>query len=79
MFKSPAARALKAMEHLAKLNVRRWPHEPLLPRIWALRHNLTAYDAAYVTLAESLAAPLLTCDRSLVGIPGITCDVELIA
>lgn len=72
-------RSAKAMEHLASLNTRRWPHEPLLPRIWALRHNLTAYDAAYVALAESLGGVLLTCDRSLVGVPGANCEVEVIA
>jgi len=71
-------RGAKAVEHLGRLNVRRWPHEPLFPRIWTLRHNLTAYDAAYVSLAESLGAPLLTCDRSLVGVPGIRCPVEMI-
>jgi predicted nucleic acid-binding protein len=38
---------------------------PLLAPIWELRRNLTAYDAAYVALAEALDAPLLTCDRAL--------------
>jgi predicted nucleic acid-binding protein len=68
----------KAMQHLAEVRVRRWSHKPLLPRIWELRHNLTAYDDAYVALAEGLRAPLLTCDRSLAEAPGITCKVELI-
>jgi predicted nucleic acid-binding protein len=58
--------------------VRRVPHAPLLPRIWALRHNLTPYDAAYVALAEALGAPLLTADRRLAGAPGIECEIELI-
>ena len=58
--------------------VRRVPHTPLLPRIWALRHNLTPYDAAYVALAEALGAPLLTADRRLAGAPGIECEIELI-
>ncbi len=70
------ARAAKAIEHLAKLNAARWPHEPLLPRIWALRHNFTAYDAAYVALAESLGATLLTCDHALARGDVINCDVE---
>jgi predicted nucleic acid-binding protein len=71
-------RAAKSLEHLANLSASRWPHEPLLPRIWALRHNFTAYDAAYIALAESLGATLLTCDRALAGDHGINCDVELI-
>ena len=58
--------------------VQRVPHAPLLPRIWALRHNLTPYDAAYVALAEALGAPLLTADRRLAGAPGIECEIELI-
>ena len=71
-------RATKSIEHLADLNATRWPHQPLLPRIWALRHNFTAYDAAYIALAESLGATLLTCDAALTGIANINCDVELI-
>jgi len=77
--KIDAERALMALEDLAELNALRWPHEPLLPRIWALRHNFTAYDAAYIALAEGLGATLLTCDRSLARGGGINCDVELIA
>jgi predicted nucleic acid-binding protein len=73
-----SARGAKAMEHLADLNALRWPHEPLLPRIWTLRHNASAYDAAYVALAESLGGILLTCDRSTAEIPGIHCPVELV-
>jgi len=49
-----------------------------LPRIWSLRDNLTAYDAAYVALAESLPAPLLTCDRRLAKAPGHGAVVELV-
>ena len=61
------------------LPIRRLPHAPLLPRIWALRDNLTAYDAAYVALAEAIGAPLLTADRKLARAPGIDCEVELLA
>jgi len=71
-------RARRAIDHLARLRVLRWPHEPLLPRIWALRHNFTAYDAAYIALAESLGATLLTCDRALARNDGLDCTVELI-
>jgi len=56
----------------------RYPHDVLLPRIWELRHNVTAYDAAYLALAEGLDAPLLTGDGRLVDAPGHTARVELI-
>ena len=45
--------------------VTRCPHTPLLPRVWELRDNFTAYDASYVALAEYLGIPLLTTDRRL--------------
>lgn len=50
----------------------------LLERIWALRHNLTAYDAAYVALAEALDATLLTRDQRLAGASGIRARVEVV-
>jgi predicted nucleic acid-binding protein len=50
----------------------------LLPRIWELRHNITAYDAAYIALAEALAAPLLTLDETLASAPGHHAQIELI-
>lgn len=71
-------RAAKCIEHLADFNALRWPHEPLLPRIWALRHNFTAYDAAYIALAEGLGSSLLTCDSSLARGGAVNCDIELI-
>ncbi len=46
--------------------------------MWALRHNLTAYDAAYVALAESLDLPLLTRDRRLASSSGHTARIEYI-
>jgi predicted nucleic acid-binding protein len=48
-----------------------------LPRVWELRANLTAYDAAYVALAEALGAPLLTRDRRLARAAGHGARVEL--
>ena len=59
------ARGLEALEDLADLPIERYPHTVFIERIWALRHNLTAYDAAYVALAEALAAPLVTRDAAL--------------
>ena len=58
------------LELLAEAPIRRVPVAPLLPRIWTLRKNLTAYDAAYVALAEALPAPLLTFDREIPAAPG---------
>ena len=50
---------------LAELPVQRFSHRPLLSRIWELRHNFTAYDAAYIALAEATGAVLYTCDGKL--------------
>ena len=58
--------------------IQRYLHESLVPRVWELRHNLTAYDAAYVALAETLGADLLTIDRGIGGAPGIQCRVLLV-
>jgi predicted nucleic acid-binding protein len=63
---------------LADFPLRRYPHDFLLPRIWDLRRNLTAYDAAYVALAEALDAPLLTRDRRLAAAAGHHAQIELI-
>ena len=71
-------RARQALEHLQELDVDRYPHLPLLPRIWALRDNLTSYDAAYVSLAEALEAPLLTGDARLARSSGHAATVELV-
>lgn len=63
---------------LADLPIVRCQHEVLLPRIWELRHNLSAYDAAYIALAEALDATLLTCDAPLARAPGNNARVEFI-
>ena len=65
-----ADRGAVALTDLADLPLNRYPHYVLLPRIWQLRHNLTAYDAAYLALAEALDAPLLTRDRALASVGG---------
>lgn len=73
-----AGRATDALEDYLALRVERHPMEPLLGRIWALRHNATAYDAAYVALAEALDAPFVTCDARLAASSGHDADVELL-
>lgn len=62
-----ALRSEQALSYFRSMPLNRYPHDVLGPRIWALRHNWTAYDAAYIALAESLDAPLLTCERGLAG------------
>ena len=71
-------RASQALLAFVQMPLERHPHWPFLDRIWELRRNLTAYDAAYVALAEALDTPLLTCDRALASAPGHRAVVELI-
>ncbi len=73
-----STRGLQALEDLADFPLTRYPHDLLLPRIWELRHNITAYDAAYIALAEALAAPLLTRDAALASAGGHHAQIELI-
>jgi predicted nucleic acid-binding protein len=70
-------RGAAALADLADLPLRRYPHDFLLPRVWELRNNLTAYDAVYVALAEALDASLLTRDRRLAGAAGLRIRIEL--
>jgi predicted nucleic acid-binding protein len=65
-----AERGRAALTDLADFPLQRYPHDFLLSRIWELRNNLTAYDAAYIALAEALDIPLLTCDRRLAAAAG---------
>lgn len=71
-------RAEEALEDLAELDLTRYSHEVFLPRIWALRQNVTAYDAVYLALAEVLGAPLVTRDARLASAAGHHARVEVI-
>jgi predicted nucleic acid-binding protein len=74
-----AAHAAQALGDYQGIGVHCHDHARYLPRIWALRHTLTAYDAAYVALAEGLRCPLLTTDRRLATSRGHTATIELLA
>ena len=71
-------RGKQALTDLADLPIIRYPHDLFLSRIWALRHNVTAYDAAYLALAESLPAPLITRDARLAATVGHRATIELV-
>ena len=71
-------RGREALTDLADMPLTRYPHDFLLPRIWELRHNVTAYDAAYLALAEALDAPLVTRDGRLASAPGHYVPIELV-
>lgn len=72
-----ADRGSEALSDFLDLPLTRYPHFVLLTRVWQMRHNLTAYDAAYLALAEALDAPLITRDRALAR-TGSRARVELI-
>lgn len=70
--------AREALDAFAELQITRHPLRRLLPRIWMLRNDVSAYDAGYVALAESLGIPLLTIDRRLAKIATRYCDVVVL-
>ncbi len=71
-------RGAEALRLLADFPLTRHHHTPLLPRLWVLRDNITAYDAAYVALAELLGATLLTRDRRLEAAVGHRAKIEVV-
>ena len=72
-----AQRADQALQDLLNLRVTRYPHFVFLQHIWRLRHNLSAYDAAYVALAENLGATLITRDARLASTSARGVSIEL--
>jgi len=73
------SRAGEALVDLQELPLDRYAAQPLLPRIWALRHNLSGYDATYVALAEALDAPLVTSERRLLQLPLAASNVQIVS
>lgn len=70
--------AERAVRQWSRLGLTRLAIHGLTGRIWALRHNLSAYHASYVALAEALDCPLLTADARLAGAPGPDCPITLV-
>ena len=71
----PRSEAHGAQENLLRMDLELFPFTPFAERIWALRSNLTSYDAWYVALAEALGCPLITLDRKLGRAAGPACDI----
>jgi predicted nucleic acid-binding protein len=71
------ATARFAIDGFRDLPASRWPVEPLLPRVWELRGNFTAYDAVYVALAEALPGVLVTTDAKLASAAQAFSDVAV--
>jgi predicted nucleic acid-binding protein len=70
--------AWTALAAWRRLGVVRYPVFTMFERMWQLRANVSAYDAAYVALAEALGCALLTSDGRLGRVPGITCPVTVL-
>lgn len=67
--------AAQAHADLVSLAAELWPYRLLARRVWALRSNLSSYDASYVALAELVGCPLVTLDRRLAAAPRLRCAV----
>jgi predicted nucleic acid-binding protein len=71
-------RARQALRLLIDADIDRFPIAPLVVDAWALRHNVSSYDAFYIALARSLGCPLVTCDRALARAPGLGITVTVV-
>ena len=74
----PGRRFASSVRDLEELAIERYPTRQLMWRAYEVRANVTAYNAAYVALAEALDCPLVTADARLARAPGIRCEVELV-
>lgn len=71
----PLLRAEESLDTLLDLQINTFSHTLLLHRVWQLRDTLSAYDAFYVSMAEALQAPLITCDRKLASAHGHSAQI----
>jgi predicted nucleic acid-binding protein len=70
-------RARQILQDLEDLPIERIAHSTVLPRVWELRDNYSAYDACYVAVAELFHTPLVTCDAKMAGGTGARCRFEV--
>lgn len=70
--------AMRTLDTWSRISVERFPLTGLIPRIWELRHDLSAYDAGYVALAEALEVDLLTADSAMATVSGKRCRVIVV-
>lgn len=70
--------AARALDRWRRLGIERFPTVGLLPRVWDLRDNVTAYDATYVALAETLEVAVVTGDHRLAQAPGPRCPITIV-
>jgi predicted nucleic acid-binding protein len=73
----PARRRAELPMLIRGLRIRKYRHDNLIDGIWALRNNVTAYDAAYVILTRLLDATLVTRDAQLARAPGLEIEVKM--
>jgi predicted nucleic acid-binding protein len=76
--KTTAAAAQEILDVFGQWRIVRHAHTQHIPRMWELRDSVTAYDAAYIALAEALDSPLWTCDAKLSRAHGHRAKIELL-